>query len=163
MSDLKDDLNIDKFSLDIEWEKQSQLYLKYSEMLAEYETRRDKLKDLIEVEKAEIEKEIREFPEEYGLKAKPTEGSIKAVVSTDKKIKKMKKKYFQFIKQSKIWGALVKSLDHKKKALENLTQLHLAGYYSTPNHSLNNKYVKENSEEIRKKQNGNLKRNWRKK
>ncbi len=160
MSDFKDDLQIDKYSLDEEWERQPQLFLKYAEDQAEYETRRDRLKDLIEVEKAEIEKDIREFPSNYNLE-KVTNDSVRAIIVTDEKIKEMQKEYFSFFKTAKVYGALTKSLDHKKKALEKLTELHLSGYYSKP--TINGEFTKKKDKNIKKEQNESLKRNWRRK
>ncbi len=131
--DYKEDLKIDKYSLDEEWEHQPQIYMEYSQLQAEWEIKKDRLKDLIEIEKAQLERDIRTYPEDYYLSPKPTNDAIKAIVNTDNKINQLKRRYFHFLEKTKIYAAVTRTLDHKKKALENLVMLHLAGYYSQPN------------------------------
>lgn len=131
-NELKDDLAIDKMSLDEEWERQPLLYLKYANDLAEAEINRDNLKDLIDVEKAAVERKIREKPEDYGITGKPTEGAIKAAILGDKEIEKITIEYFEASKEAKLLGSIVKALDHRKKALEKLVDLFLSGYFSRP-------------------------------
>lgn len=149
---LKNDLEIDKFALDEEWEKQPMLYLKYAEDLAISEINRDNLKDLIEVEKASVERKIREKPEEYGITGKPTEGAIKAAILGNKEIEKITIEYFEASKEAKLLGAVVKSLDHRKKALEKLVDLFLAGYFSKPNSSGSTINHIENAKRSKKEQ-----------
>lgn len=162
MKDLKDDLQIDKHSLDSEWVRQPNLFDKYSKELIEIEYQRDFLKEKIEIAKAQLELEIRSAPKNFGLKDKPTEGSIKAVVATSKDIQGLTNEYLECSKDVKTLGVAVKRIDsHRKKALEKLVDLFLAGYFSKP--KINETAVKESSEKVKLEENQKLKTRRRKK
>jgi len=149
------DLFPDKYALDEEWEKQAKLYYDYSKSQADAEYTRDKLKDLVETEKAILEKKIRNNPEEFGIIGKPTESAIKAEIVINDKIIEANNKYFEASKEAKVLLAVVKSFDHKKKALEKLCELFLNNYYSRPN--IPKSLEKQSLETVKTEQNENLK------
>ncbi len=152
--DFKEDLKIDIHSLHTEWEKQAAKYMWYLEEQAVAEIERDRLKDYWEVEKAEFEKKIRANPEDY-FEGKVTESAIRAEVLTNEGIKQTYNEYLEACKDAKLYGAVAKAMDHRKKGLEKLVDLHLAGYYSSPN--INEAVVQDSAKEMKADQTKKLK------
>jgi len=140
------DLEIDKNDLDNIFVKQPILAMKYQELLAKKQTERDDLKLELEVLEAEIDKEIRNK-----YTKKPPEVEIKNMVIMDKKRIAKIKEHNKIIEEYNILKGAVNSFEHRKKSLEKLTELYIAGYFST---------VKQNTKEnsIHNKQKSNLKR-----
>lgn len=128
----EDDLKIDMFSLHEEWIKQSNLFMEWAEQYADAIFVRDKEKELLDLTKAEIDSEIRLDPEAFHLnkKPKPTESSIAACVIQDERYKEQKKAYLEAVKEANIINGAKEAMNHRKAALENLTKLWIAGYYS---------------------------------
>jgi len=127
MSTFKQDLDIDELNLTDEFVKQPSLYLQYQESLQEKETERASFKLELEVLESMLDKEYRDVEGK-----KPTEAQIKnAIIADVKRIAKYKE-YLKLNESTNILKAVVSSLDHKKKSLEKLADLWIAGYYSTP-------------------------------
>lgn len=149
-----DDLKIDKHSLDKEWEKHPQLTFDYGKDTARKEKERDRLKDKIEIEKANLEKQIRKEPESFGIAGKPTENAIRAVITTSEGIKKLQNEYHDLVEECKILNTAKSSItDTKTKALDGITKLQISGLYSsTPNNNITDKTERKNErKEIKKK------------
>ncbi len=125
----KEDLKIDKYALDEEWLKQPTLFINWAEEFVEAQADRDRKKEQLDLIKAELDNVIRSEPEKFGL-AKVTEGAIQNIILTEGSYRDAQDKYLTAIKQAKILDVAKEAFDHKKKALENLTQLFLAGYFA---------------------------------
>lgn len=117
--------------LDEEWVNQSKLYYQYAERLANARRDYDRIKRDEELAVAELEMDIRKNPEKYDL-PKVTESCIEKAVVLSKKYQRVHEKVIEAKHDVDVLAAAVSALDHKKKALENLTQLFLANYFSTP-------------------------------
>ena len=130
MSEYQEDLKIDKYSLHEQWEIQPSLYIKWAEKSAEAMYERDKAKELLDLISAEVEFEIRNNPQNYGLKEKPTESAIKSKIIIDEKYIKSNENYLLSKKNAAIISGVLVALEHKKKALEAEVSLWLGGYYS---------------------------------
>lgn len=157
MHDYNGDLEIDEHALDIEWKGQSKLFMRYAELSAEAVYERDKAKDQLEVVKAEIDSDIRTNFKKFGFDKKPTEAALTAQILTNDKYKKYNDLYIKAIKNMNILIAAKDGIGNKKYALENLTKLWVAGYYSTPNIS------KEAKEQIKNVSEENIKEKVRQK
>jgi hypothetical protein len=125
----KEDLKIDKYALDEEWLKQPTLFINWAEEFVEAQADRDRKKEQLDLIKAELDNIIRSEPEKFGL-TKVTEGAIQNIILTEGSYRDAQDKYLTAIKQAKILDVAKEAFDHKKKALENLTQLFLAGYFA---------------------------------
>jgi hypothetical protein len=125
----KEDLKIDKYALDEEWLKQPTLFINWAEEFVEAQADRDRKKEQLDLIKAELDNAIRSGPEKFGL-AKVTEGAIQNIILTEGTYRDAQDKYLTAIKQAKILDVAKEAFDHKKKALENLTSLFLAGYFA---------------------------------
>jgi hypothetical protein len=125
-------LEIDKNELDREWSVQPKLYHEYAVMLADARRKLDEAEAGFKVVKSEVDKAIRSRPSKYGLADKPTEASIAATIVLQKKYIKAQNAIILAQYDANITEAMVKSLDHKKAALENMVRLHGQDYFSTP-------------------------------
>ncbi len=126
----KDDLKINKYELDEEWLKQPTLFINWAEEFVDAQADRDRKKEQLDLVRAELDNAIRSEPEKFGL-AKVTEGAIQNIILTEGSYRDAQDKYLTAVKQAKILDVAKEAFDHKKKALENLTSLFLAGYFSS--------------------------------
>lgn len=124
----KDDLKINKYELDEEWLKQPMVFIQWAEEYVNAQADRDRRKEQLDLIKAELDNEIRSNPEKYGL-AKVTEGAIQNLILTEGSFRDAQDKYLEAVKNAKILDVAKEAFDHKKKALEALTQLFLSGYF----------------------------------
>ena len=107
----------DKYSLDEEFEKQSILYLNYSTYLAEIKLERAfKTADLNTIVRAE---------HLVNYKKAPSEAYVTSKIDNDQD-------YIQLTYYISRLEGILKSLEHKKVALQELSQLFRVGYYSKP-------------------------------
>jgi hypothetical protein len=138
------DILIDIHNLEFEWMRQPQLVMSYSEMATKLEAIERKLKRSIDVKRSQLDTECRTNAANSGDKI--TEGIVKAYVEEKsaelKEVKQLDKITYQL---SMVKNAL-KALEHKKKALEWISQLYLSGYFSTPKEkriSVNDKKISD--------------------
>jgi hypothetical protein len=126
----KDDLKIDKYSLDEEWLKQPSLFLQWAEETVEAQSVRDRCKDVLDLTRAELDSDVRSNPLKYGLD-KITEGAIQNIIIQNVRFREVTEKHLVSIKEAKILDVAREAFEHKRKALEALTQLYLSGYWSS--------------------------------
>ncbi len=120
---------IDELNLDQECIRQPNLYFQAAVMAAEARRDADEKKAEIEIAEAELEKHVRAKPEKYGID-KPTEGAIKAVLASHSKITALEKEYRDLKHQEALQNALVGGLDHKKRSLTLMVNLHSTSYFA---------------------------------
>jgi len=141
-----DFFEIDPNRLDEEWVAQPKLFMKYSMMLADARRQLDIAKSKLEVVKAEVDRDIRRNPIKYGLDGRVTEKSIEALVPLQKKFRKGLAEVHNAKHSVDILYAAVTTLDHRKKGLEKLVDLHGQQYFSAPRASGENKEAMEEVE-----------------
>lgn len=125
------DIKIDETVLDLEWLEQPNLMLKFTRYSAEMRKVADEIEAELDVIKAEVEKEVREDPEKFGIK-KITEAAVKAAILLDTRFIKVNKDLIQAKFEAKVAEGAVKAFDHRKDALENLVKLHGQQYFAGP-------------------------------
>ncbi len=125
-------LSIDINELDMEWARQPKLYFEYASELAHARRRSDEAEAELKLIKAEIDRDIRDKPIFYNLKQSPTEASITTTVFLQKRFKLAQSKVIILQERVGVLEAMVKSLDHKKAALENMVRLDSRNYFSEP-------------------------------
>lgn len=157
---LEPDIN----NLDKEWVNQPKLYYTFGEQSEILENKLIKKEQEISVAQedlkriaAEIDLDIRRSPEKYSLPEKTTETMIaKAILlqpNYDKKVKEINLLIEEKNKLAYKVGLLqkiLKAIEQKKAALENLVSLWIGNYYSTPKAKDNQ--AKEIMNEINKKE-----------
>jgi len=130
LTNYENDCMIDEDQLDKEWMKQPNLYRKYSTMLAETDADRRDQKEKIDYTKAELDIYFRDKFFEKGIKF--TEKVIDSNITMHGSYQLELKALGVLERKYSTLSSAVKALDHKKKALENLVQLWLASYFSSP-------------------------------
>ena len=139
------DLKIDVESLDVEWADQPTLMLKYTKISAEARMELDEAKENLGVVKAEIDLQVRETPEKFGI-AKATEAAIQSAIILDEEFIKASSKCFEASYELEMAQGAVRAVDQRKQALENLVRLHGLQYFAGP------KIPRDLSKEYNKKQ-----------
>lgn len=122
---------IDEKNLVEEWEKQPELFLRYSMKLADARRELDEEKAALSVVNAELDRDIRENPEEHGV-GKVTDASVKAAIPLNARYQKQERNVRDVKHRVDILSAYVDALDQRKKALEKIVDLHGQQYWSVP-------------------------------
>jgi hypothetical protein len=126
----EEDLAIDSDNLDLEWQKQPQLYQKYSEMLAKAEQEKADIREELDVLKAKVDLDIRQGNRDLG--AKLTEGTIASGVVSDQEVIAKTKELNESTYRVNVLKGVVESFANKKKGLEKLVDLFIFGYNAEP-------------------------------
>lgn len=140
------DLEIDPQALDVEWLKQSNLFMKYSKLKANADRKADRSKQALDISKAVMDNKIRSNPKKYSKNKvdKMTEKMIQTIVDTSDSVKKANEKFIDAKYKASIFFSAVLAFNHRKTALENLVRLNSQEYFSAPKEPRN---LKEKWEE----------------
>lgn len=144
---MKNEFDINELELEKEWIIQPNIYYKYAELLANARKEYEREKSKKEVVIAELDKKIRKNPEQYDIQ-KITETVIERVIIGSEEVKVVTKKLIQLKYQLDMYQAAIDTLEHKKKALENLVQLWIKNYYSEPSNPKG--HTREEVDEIKR-------------
>lgn len=125
------DPSIDEHALDKEWVGQPRMYYKWATHKAAAARDVTEAENRIKSVRAEVFREVSDNPTAYGV-AKPTVDGIKAAVEEDPRVLRAEREYVDAKYELDMMAAAVGALDHRKRALENLVELHTAGYYAEP-------------------------------
>ena len=125
------DLKIDEDSLDLMWLDQASLFMRYAKHSAEMRRDLDDAKQKLDIVKADIDKQIREDPEKFGI-TKVTEGSIQSALLTEGTYNIEYKKFLDVKFEADMAQAAVNCFNQRKEALENLVKLHGQSYFAGP-------------------------------
>ena len=158
--DLKSELEIDKFNLDMECDWQPQLFEKYAKQLVAAEMNRDYAKAKVEIAIAQADLEIRKKKsKDFGLD-KFSEAAIKSLITLDKGVQEATNDYFDAVEKAKNLAVVVKRIDsHRKHSLNNLIGLDARGYFARPTNpvAVRREVEKEESKAVQKEQKEMLK------
>lgn len=152
--DFRKELAIDQYNLDREWIDQSLKYAEWAESAVDASFEYDKAKEKFDLTRAEIEKEVRDDPGRFGL-AKATEGAITNALLNDPRYQESSSMLLEAKRNWKIMEIAREAFEHRKKALEKLTDLYLSKYYAEPYISNAAKNVAEGETKVALAQNLN--------
>ena len=124
-------LEIDPLRLDEEWIGQPKQRQEYGERLADAQFVLDQAKSKLEVLKAELDALIRKDPAMFGL-AKITEGAVATTVTAHPGIVDAVAAVNEAKHTVNILQAAVDGLEHRKRALTMLVELHGQAYFASP-------------------------------
>lgn len=99
--------------------------------LEEARSDHERAKADLELVVAELNIEVRRNPDSFGVE-KVTEKVVESLVIRDSRYKKAQESLFTARDKVGIHQVAVNTLEHKKKALENVVQLWLGNYFSKP-------------------------------
>jgi len=125
-------LEINQLRLDEEWVNQPKLYLEYAAKLADARRDLDLSKSELELTVAELDADIRADPEGHDIGEKVTENAIKNCIPTLKRYQVANNALIDAKHKVDVLQAFVNALDHRKRALENLVDLHGQSYFAEP-------------------------------
>lgn len=129
MSEYNDDLKIGFSKLHINWRDQSTNYMKWSEKWVNAVSYRDHIKENLDVLKAELDAKYRQ---ELSTDKKPTEVAISSAITNDEDYKLQQQQLIDANETVNLLVSAKGAFEHRKKALEGLTQLWVNGYWSDP-------------------------------
>lgn len=124
-------VQIDELNLDKECIRLPSDYLKFATLSADKKRDVDEAKNRLEVVEASITKRVRTDPEEFGIE-KVTEGAIRDAVQLSKEFQAASKVLIEAKHDAELAQAVVWALEHKKRTLTLLVDLHGMGYFSNP-------------------------------
>lgn len=129
-----DVFDIDLNRLEEECADQSLLYIEYSEKLKSARNKESEAKADMELTEAEIGLAIRKNPSKYKLPkdCRITESMISTTVLTTKKYKKVRAEYMKTKGRADTLQTYVNALEHRKRMITNLQELHGQQYWSKP-------------------------------
>lgn len=122
---------INKNILDDEWLRQPKLYFNWALQLEDARADFEEVKAEFDVTKAEVDLAIRTNPDNYDL-PKVTDKAILASMIVQPEYKDAQREVFKAKHRVGILQAAVTALDHRKKALEKLVDLHGQKYFASP-------------------------------
>jgi hypothetical protein len=124
----KEDFQIDQYNLDKEWMKQATLYQEYAQRAADAEREKDRAKANLDLVMAELDTKIRSIPANYGLKDKPNNDQVVAIVIQQDAYKDALTAHLNAKYNLASMEVGVETMGHKKSALDNMVRMVLAGY-----------------------------------
>lgn len=151
-------VSIDENNLDKECINLPTDYLKYAHRSVDKKRDVDEAKSKLSVVEADIGKKVRDNPGVYGLE-KVTESAINTTVIRTKEYKAAEQELRDAQYQADLAQAVVWALEHKKRTLTLLVELHGMGYFSKPKVSENGRDAVEKM--TQRARPGNIKRNLR--
>jgi hypothetical protein len=160
----KDDISIDPESLDLEWLRHSNKFMKYSKLKAEAKRDLDKAKEKKKTIRSQLILEARKGGENL-IGCKPTDSSVEAWYRTQDEyieaIEELADAEYEF----NILEGAVFAFQNRKTALENLVKLMLAGYFAAPKEpkDVNRDWKKDSLDKVSEKQTEKIKTKRRKK
>ena len=126
-----DFLEMDLNCLDEMWLEQPRLYHRYAKKLATAKQKLEEDKAELELCKAELDRDIRSNPANFNLE-KITENVVSNTIITQERYRSLQAQLLDTKHEVDVLQAAVTTLDHRKRALENLVSLHGQDYFSTP-------------------------------
>lgn len=144
---------IDEHDLVKEWVKQPSLYFTWAQKLADARIEQDEAKSALDVIKAEASRAIRDDPGNYGFD-KVTEAVVAVAINEHPDVMEGVKALYAARHRQEIYQAAVNALDHRKRALEKIVDLHGQNYFShprTPNADAADTLASAGKEHVRRK------------
>lgn len=143
------DLEINEHKLDQEWLRQPSVYMAYSEAAVMAEDERDRAKRALEVAVAEADQSIRKAALDAGEKV--TEAVVANRVTLHPMVDAAERRFLEANTKAKLLAAAPRAFDQRKKALEKLSELFIAGYFSAPKGDKTEKKSKLQNEKLQEK------------
>lgn len=132
MRNYQDEIRIDLSSLEDDLKNQAEYFLYWAEQHANAITERDKLKQRIDVKRAELDAEIRKNWERYGFEKAPTENAIINWIVRHFEFIELNQELIEATRRVNIYSASEKAFDQRKHSLKPLADLYIAGYWAKP-------------------------------
>lgn len=129
--DIRADVRLNRFALELEAERQASLMAHYGGELAEAKNARDKCRIELDVLKAEKANHYRQSL------AKATVDAVKDAVTADLEVTAKEREFADCTRLVDLTYATLNAIEQKKGMIETLSKLYLANYYTKPNEPTN--------------------------
>ncbi len=161
MVDYKKDIQIDDTALDLEWEDQPELAIKYGEYWSQCQEEFTKAEELVKLVRSELTLKVHKNPTKtLGEGMKVTDKTVEAYYRTHKKHIKAKEKWVEAMSKMNNADIVKKEISYTRKAaLQGLTDLYQANYFAGPSTPRNLKKERKKREESRLENNKKTKIN----
>lgn len=126
---MADFYEIDICALDDEWLRQPKMYHKWAKKKAEAKKALDQAKAALDVAKARVARDVRKHPDKHGVE-RVTNDSVTEAVTISDRVQKATDDVAEAGYQYDIMAAAVSTLEHRKRALSELVELHGRDYFS---------------------------------
>jgi hypothetical protein len=126
---IAEDAEIDRHDLVGEMEIHPAMFHKWSALMVEAQEERDHWKTKRDLLYADYDAAIRAEPEEYGID-RVTETAIKTYITAQDEYQRLQKKRLTAERKINAYTAAVRTMEHRKRMLEKMADIWLAGYYS---------------------------------
>lgn len=131
MRDFSERLEIDPSDLVEDWQDQVTLIWEAGHFSATCRRDLDVLRERLKLYEAELQTRIRKNPEDFGVD-KVTDKAVQSVVEGDKKRNNLVQSITEADYTYGLSLAAVKSVEHRKSALENICRITMSEFYGTP-------------------------------
>jgi hypothetical protein len=125
------DIKIDVSALDLEWDEQPILMMKYTQHAAQMRKELDEAKQALDIARAEADRTIREDPGSYDI-SKVTEAAISSAILTYKPYIEASNALIQAKYEADMASGAVSAFSQRKDALEHLVRLFGLQYFAGP-------------------------------
>lgn len=125
-------IRIDPLSLDKELVSQAQNYWDWGSKWARAKGLADRKKEKVDLVKAELDLEIRDKPEDFGISDRLTEAQVSSAIARSEDYQEAMDVLIDANEDVNLLAVAKTALEHKKKMLEGLWSLYLSGYYAHP-------------------------------
>lgn len=126
----KSRLPIDLYELEKECAQQPIVYDDIGEWVSEIKAKAKIAKEHVEFVKAGLSLTIRKNPTSYGLKEKPTEGSIAVVIALEEDYRLAFREYIDADKLANEASVLLTAAEQRKSSIRDLVRLYVNSYFS---------------------------------
>lgn len=130
---IDEDSQVDPHDLVGEMEIHAALFNKWSKKLVKAQEKRDHWKTKRDLLYADFDAAIRAEPEDYGID-RVTETAIKTYILATDEYQALQKKRLSAEREINAFTMAVRTMEHRKRMLEKLADIWLAGYYSENMH-----------------------------
>lgn len=128
----REDLAIDFGILEHNWARHPDLYMKWGELHSAAIANRDRKKEEIDLKYSELDKDVRTNPEKYGI-VSIKEAAVTAAIKSNEDYKALVQELIDMNHTVNDLACAKTAFEHRKKALEGITQLYCAGFFAKPN------------------------------
>lgn len=128
---MSNDFEINEQDLASEWLAQPRLFKKYADALADARLAVDKAEAKLKVVRADLDYDIRSNPAEFNL-TKATEAIVENTIVKQSKHKAASKALVEAKHAMRVLDGAVQTMEHRKRALEKLVDLHGQHYWAAP-------------------------------
>lgn len=124
--------DIDLGRLEEEWLLQPKLYEQHADQMADAKLDLAEAEAQLEAVEARVKLRIRKVPHKYGVKGRPTNDAVKELLILSPKYQEALTEVNKRKHRVDSLQGVINTLEHRKRALEGLVQLHGQSYFSKP-------------------------------